>query len=127
MGHHIALLIMAALRYLAPQFIEEGRLCWLRSPLYIVNNKKEETYYFTDKEFNEARSSIRGEVTRAKGLGELPDETARRSMFTPEYQRIDVLTPDEQSILLLEALMGEPVTPRKEFIFSKIDFSTVRE
>lgn len=126
-GHHIALLIMAALHYLAPQFIEEGRLCWLRSPLYIVNNKKEETYYFTDKEFNEARSSIRGEVTRAKGLGELPDETARRSMFTPEYQRIDVLTPDEQSILLLEALMGEPVAPRKDFIFSKIDFSTVRE
>lgn len=35
-GAHIALLIMAALHYLAPKFIEEGRLCWLRSPLYIV-------------------------------------------------------------------------------------------
>ena len=38
-GYHIGLLIMAALAYLAPGFIKEGRLCWLRSPLYIVNNK----------------------------------------------------------------------------------------
>ena len=35
-GYHIGLLIMAALHYLCPQFIKEGRLLWLRSPLYIV-------------------------------------------------------------------------------------------
>ena len=51
-GAHIALLIMAALQYLAPEFIREGRLCWLRSPLYIVDNKGKESYYFTDEEFN---------------------------------------------------------------------------
>ena len=66
-GAHIGLLIMAALTYLAPQFIKEGRLFWLRSPLYIVENKGKETYYFTDEEFNAVRSSIKGEVTRAKG------------------------------------------------------------
>ena len=66
-GGHIALLIMAALRYLAPKFLEEGRLCWLRSPLYIVENKGKETYYFTDEEFNKVRNKIKGEVTRAKG------------------------------------------------------------
>lgn len=66
-GYHIGLLIMAAFAYLAPQFIREGRLCWLRSPLYIVNNGKKESYYFTDEEFNAARGKIKGEVTRAKG------------------------------------------------------------
>ena len=30
-GRHIGLLIMAALAYLAPDFIKEGRLCWLYS------------------------------------------------------------------------------------------------
>jgi DNA gyrase/topoisomerase IV subunit B len=39
-GSHIGLLVMAALRYLAPEFLNEGRLCWLRTPLYIVKNGK---------------------------------------------------------------------------------------
>jgi topoisomerase-4 subunit B len=126
-GYHIALLIMAALHYLAPKFIEEGRLCWLHSPLYIVTNGKKESYYFTDEEFNKVRNSIKGEVTRAKGLGEMPDETARNSMFSEEYQRMEVLSPTPEAILLLEQLMGESVEPRREYVFNKIDFSEVRE
>ena len=126
-GAHIGLLIMAALTYLAPQFIREGRLCWLRSPLYIVDNKGKESYYFTDEEFNAVRKTIKGVVTRAKGLGELPADTARASMFTPEFQRMDVMDYDEKAIALLYDLMGENVVPRKEFIMNKIDFSLIRE
>ena len=126
-GAHIGLLIMAALVYLAPQFIREGRLCWLRSPLYIVDNNGKESYYFTDEEFNAVRKTIKGVVTRAKGLGELPAETARASMFTPEFQRMDVMDYDEKAITLLYNLMGEDVLPRKEFIMNKIDFSVIRE
>lgn len=126
-GYHIGLLIMAALRYLAPEFINEGRLCWLRSPLYIVKNGKTESFYFTDEEFNKVRSKIKGEVTRAKGLGALSVEQAHKSMFTPEFQRLDVLEADADSLFLLEQLMGESVEPRKQFIFNKIDFSEVRE
>ena len=126
-GYHIGLLIIAALRYLAPEFINEGRLCWLRSPLYIVKNGKTESFYFTDEEFNKVRSKIKGEITRAKGLGALSVEQAHKSMFTPEFQRLDVLQVDVDSLLLLEQIMGESVEPRKKFIFNKIDFSEVRE
>ena len=126
-GAHIGLLIMAALQYLAPEFIKEGRLCWLRSPLYIVNNKGKESYYFTDDEFNKVRNKIKGEVTRAKGLGELPAETAQASMFTQEYQRIDVMEYNNKAVDLLYQLMGENVEPRREFIMDKVDFSKVRE
>lgn len=126
-GYHIGLLIMAALQYLAPQFIKEGRLCWLRSPLYIVKNGKNESYYFTDEEFNAARGKIKGEVERAKGLGALSAETAHKSMFTPEYQRMDVLQPDDNAISLLYDLMGVDVQPRKDFIFNHIDFSKYHE
>ena len=125
-GAHIGLLIMAALQYLAPQFIEEGRLCWLRSPLYIVENKGKEEYYFTDDEFNKIRNKVKGEVTRAKGLGELPAETARASMFS-ENQRMDIMEWNEDAINLLYDLMSEDVEPRREFIFDKVDFSKVRE
>ena len=128
-GYHIGLLIMSALRYLAPNFLNEGRLCWLRSPLYIVKNGKKESYYFTDEEMDKAHKSgkVKGEIQRAKGLGALSEEQARRSMFTDEYQRLDVLIPDPDSLILLEQLMGSDVEPRREFIFNNIDFSEVRE
>ena len=125
-GSHIGLLIMAALQYLAPQFITEGRLCWLRSPLYIVEDKGQESYYFTDDEFNKVRNKVKGEVTRAKGLGELPAETARASMFG-ENQRMDVMEWNEDAIDLLYDLMGEDVEPRRKFIMKNVDFSKVRE
>lgn len=126
-GYHIGLLIMAALHYLAPEFLLEKRLCWLRSPLYIVKNGKNESYYFTDEEFNKVRNKVKGEVQRAKGLGALSVEQARRSMFTNEFQRLDVLEPDVESLYLLEQLMGIDVEPRRKFIFEHIDFSNVRE
>ena len=126
-GSHIGLLIMAALHYLAPKFIEEGRLCWLRSPLYIVKNGKKESYYFTDEEFNAVRGKVKGEVQRNKGLGALSPEQAHISMFTDEYQRMDVLEWSPDAINLLEQLMGEDVEPRREFVFNEIDFSEVRE
>lgn len=126
-GAHIGLLIMAALQYLAPEFIREGRLCWLRSPLYIVENKGKESYYFTDDEFNKVRNKIKGEVTRAKGLGELPAETAQASMFTPEYQRMEVMEYDDRAVDLLYDLMGEDVECRRKFIMEKVDFTKIRE
>lgn len=126
-GSHIGLLIMAALHYLAPKFIEEGRLCWLRSPLYIVKNGKKESYYFTDEEFNAVRGKVKGEVQRNKGLGALSPEQAYISMFTDEYQRMDVLEWSPDAIQLLEQLMGEDVEYRRQFVFNEIDFSEVRE
>ena len=126
-GSHIGLLIMSALQYLAPQFIRENRLYWLRSPLYIVDNKGKNSYYFTDEEFNKARGTIKGNVTRAKGLGELDADIARESMFTDEYQRLELLEYTQNSIDLLYDLMGEDVEPRREYIFNNVDFSEVRE
>ena len=128
-GYHIGLLIMAALHYLAPKFIEEGRLYWLRSPLYIVTSGKTESYYFTDAEFEEAKNKgkIKGEIVRNKGLGSLEPEQAHKSMFTSEFQRMEQLVPDLDSIALLEKLMGSDATPRQDFVFNNIDFSEVRE
>ena len=126
-GYHIGLLIMAALAHIAPEFIHEGRLCWLRSPLYIVHDGKKETYYFTDEELEQDRHKIKGEIQRNKGLGSLEPEQARESMFNPEYQRLDVMEYSEEAMDLLYSLMGEDVTPRRDFIMSNVDFSEIRE
>lgn len=126
-GYHIGLLIMAALAHIAPEFIKEGRLCWLRSPLYIVTNGKTESYYFTDEEFNAAKSKIKGEVQRNKGLGSLEPDQARRSMFDPAYQRMDILEYSEDAMNLLYDLMGEEVECRRKFIMENVDFTEIRE
>ena len=126
-GAHIGLLIMATMQYLAPEFIKEGRLCWLRSPLYIVSNGKKNDYYFSDEEFNKVRKNIKGVVSRNKGLGEMQPDVARDSMFNPEKQRLEVLEYTEDAINLLYQLMGEEVEPRKKFIIENIDFSEIKE
>ena len=126
-GYSIGLLIMCALYKVAPSFIEEGRLYWMRSPLYIVKNGKQELYYFTDEEYNNNIKKIHGEVQRCKGLGALSAEQARRSMFTPEFQRFEQLIPDEHSLPLLSQLMGKDSAPKHDFIFNNLDFSQIRE
>ena len=125
-GYHIGLLIATALQHFCPEFIEEQRLCWLRSPLYIVKTKQGEQYYFTDEEMNSVRGKITGEVQRNKGLGSLSADQAKASMFG-ENQRMDILNPTEEAINLLKALMGSSGAARKEFVFNEIDFSEVRE
>ena len=56
---------MAALQRLAPDFIKEGRLYWLRSPLWIVKRGKIEEYYYSDEELSHIKVS--GELQRNKG------------------------------------------------------------
>ena len=84
---------------------------------------------FTDEELAEAKrkNKIKGHLSRNKGLGEMDAETARISMFTPEYQRLEVLEYTPEAFDLLYQLMGEDVDPRKEFIMNNIDFSEIRE
>ena len=64
-GFHIGLLIMCALQKLCPEFLQEGRLFWLRSPLYIIKTPKKEYYFYSDEEYSKAK--VKGEVVRAKG------------------------------------------------------------
>lgn len=48
-------------------------------------------------------------------------------MFTEKYQRLETLTPDEDSFSLIQNLMGSNVEPRTNFMFNKIDFSQIHE
>lgn len=123
-GCHIACLIMSLFKALMPQFIEEGRLCWLKAPLFKIKKGKSNYYYYDEEELS--KSNIKGEQSRFKGLGELTAQDTRESMFNKENQRIEILIPDDNSFYRLEQLMGSKVEPRKEFVFSgAIDFSKI--
>lgn len=123
-GAHIGLLIMAALYHLCPGFIREGRLAWLRAPLYIVKSGKKNHYYFTDAEYE--KNKIKGEVSRAKGIGSLSPDQAKEALFG-KNQRLELLIPDEDTLPLLASLMGDDVQFRKNYIFNNVDFSKISE
>ena len=56
---------MSLFKALMPQFIEEGRLCWLKAPLFKVKKGKTNYYFYDDNEL--AQSKIKGEQSRYKG------------------------------------------------------------
>lgn len=127
-GYHIALLILANLYRLCPQFLKENRLYWLRCPLHIAydKNKNPLSWYYTDKELAQAKAkgSIRGDLDRIKGLGQLEATDIAATMFsTTGGQKLDQIKYSEEGIKQLCALMGADVAPRKEFVMSRIDFS----
>lgn len=120
---------MSVLYKIAPQFLLENRLCWLRTPLWIVKNKRTEQYFFTDEEMDLARKQGKavGEIQRAKGIGSLSPDQAHAAMFTEQYQRLETLAPTPEALQLLVDLMGDDNTKRKDFVFNNIDFSIIRE
>lgn len=119
-GSHIGLLLMAMLQVLAPQFLKENRLFWLRAPTCKVETKTKTHYYYNEEEF---RNHPKGNITFFKGLGQMTDEDLKNSMFNKEWQHLEPITYSEEGIQTLLKLMSEDVEPRKEFVFNNIDFS----
>lgn len=125
-GAHIALLIMANLHKLCPEFLKENRLFWLRSPLFIEHDKNANpiSWYYTDEDFNKVRGNLKGDITRIKGLGALEEADLKATLFsTTGGQVMDEIEYSSEGIELLCDLMGIKVAPRKEFVFNNIDFS----
>lgn len=122
-GMHIACLIMALLYKFAPEFLKEGRLYWLHAPLFKVTSGKTVKYFYTEEQVKSAK--VTGTQQRFKGLGEMKDEDAR-CMFD-NNQWLEQLVWDDSVAPLLEGLMGDDSQPKKDFVFSRINFEEITE
>ena len=120
-GMHIACLIMALLYKFAPEFLKEGRLYWLHAPLFKVTSGKTTQYFYTEEQVKQSKA--KGVQQRFKGLGEMKDEDAR-CMFD-HNQWLEQLTWDDSVAELLEGLMGDDSQPKKDFVFSRINFEEI--
>ena len=123
-GRHIACLIIALFYVLAPEFLKENRLVWLHAPLYKVTSKGKRYYYYTEEEL---AKGVKGEQIHFKGLGEMDDLTDNKVMFAPETQRLETLTWDDSLNDIITNLMGKDSQPKKDFVFSRIDFEKYGE
>ena len=119
-GSHIGLLLMAMLQVLAPEFLKENRLFWLRAPTCKVETPKKTYFYYSEEEF---KNHPKGNITFFKGLGQMNDNDLKASMFNEEWQHLEPITYSEEGINTLISLMSEDVEPRKEFVYNNIDFS----
>lgn len=122
-GMHIACLIMALLYKFAPEFLKEGRLYWLHAPLFKVTSGKTAQYFYTEEQVKQSKA--KGTQQRFKGLGEMKDEDAR-CMFDSN-QWLEQLVWDDSVAPLLEGLMGDDSQPKKDFVFSRINFEEITE
>lgn len=128
-GYNIMCLITTLIYGLFPQFMEEGRLHWLRAPLYRIDFKQEVCYAFNDEELESTiKKKGKGKITRFKGLGEMDADDVEVAIFG-QSQRLEkfVIKDKVNTYSQIEMLMGSEVEGRKKFIFDNIDFSKVEE
>ena len=125
-GYNIMCLITTLFYVLMPQFIEEGRLGWLRAPLYRLSKGNQHIYAYDEDELVELRKTHSGwEQSRYKGLGEMVADDMEESMLHPTNRRLDILTINdaEAAAESLQMLMGMEVEGRRDFLFENVDFN----
>lgn len=130
-GKNIMCLIATMFSVLMPQFIEEGRLCWLQAPLYRLTKGNQRVFAYNDKELAEFRQKYpTWEQGRNKGLGEMTAEDMELSMMNKENRHLEVLKIGDfdSAMESLSILMGAGrVKERREFLFENVDFGKLYE
>ena len=125
-GYAIMCLIATMFYVLMPKFIEEGRLCWLRAPLYRLSKGNKRVFAYDDAELAELRKKYPDwEQGRNKGLGEMTSEDMEASMMSKSDRHLEILTISdaEAAAESLKMLMGPDVDDRRDFLFENVDFS----
>ena len=130
-GKNIMCLIATMFSVLMPQFIEEGRLCWLQAPLYRLTNGNKRVFAYNDTELAELRQKYpTWEQGRNKGLGEMTAEDMELSMMSKENRHLEVLKIEDfdSAMESLNILMGAGrVKERRDFLFENVDFGALYE
>lgn len=127
-GYAIMCLIATMFYVLMPKFIEEGRLCWLRAPLYRLSKGNKRVFAYDDAELAELKKKYPDwEQGRNKGLGEMTSEDMEASMMSKTDRHLEVLTISdvEAARESLKMLMGPDVDDRRDFLFENVDFSVI--
>lgn len=125
-GAHINTLILTLFIKHLPEMIKQGKVYMALPPLYRVKVGKNYEYFYSDDEL--AAFSVKGEVTRFKGIGEMSSDELWDTTMNPETRNLIRLTTEnfEETLKIFAQLMGPSSAARRAFIESNnlLDITT---
>ncbi|MDB5373982.1 MAG: topoisomerase subunit, partial [Belnapia sp.] len=136
-GAHIAALLMTFFYKELPELVRQGRVHLAQPPLYRLQHGGKSIYAKDDADRErilkkEFKPSQKVEVSRFKGLGEMPPAALKETTMDPKRRTLlKVVLPPEERVRtaeLMEALMGRRPELRFKFIqenAAKLDVAEV--
>ncbi len=133
-GAHIASLLMTFFYRELPELVRHGHIYLAQPPLYRLTQGAKSVYAMDDadrerKTQKEFKAGAKVEVSRFKGLGEMPPSQLRETTMDPAKRTLlkVVARPEEraQTAELVESLMGR--RPELRFAFIQEHAKTVEE
>lgn len=138
-GAHISALLMTFFYTQMPELVEKGHLFLAQPPLYRLTSGANSVYARDDAHKDELmRTTFKGkskvEVSRFKGLGEMPAKSLKETTMSPETRTLlRVSLQDAQAAIaeasitgelddLVERLMGKNADARYQFIQERATF-----
>ena len=126
-GAHIQVLLLTFFYRFMRELIEKGHVYVAMPPLYGVKTKEGMDYLFSDDELNKYRAShtIKGDIQRYKGLGEMDADQLWDTTMDPEKRTLIKVNIEDAAICerKISILMGNKPELRRKWIEENIDFT----
>lgn len=132
-GHHITTLLLDFFFRHMTELIRKGHVYIAQPPLYRID-VGQQTYWARDDEhkeqiLSELKANARPDITRFKGLGEMPFKVLAQTTLDPRHRTL--LRVDIDSLLdadsAFKELLGKDAAPRYKFIMEKADLAEMEE
>lgn len=124
-GHHITTLMLTFFYRHLPQLISEGKIFIAVPPLYRIDIGKERHWAADNQDreriLAEADGRATPEITRFKGLGEMPPKDLWETTLNPHTRRMLCVEVDDQleTDRIMNDLMGRDASARFRFIVDR--------